>query len=218
MARRTNFRVSFATIDPRAWRRIGAYWPKLAIYAFPNRWCGPAQGYPHTAHCDAKRAPAVMVVVSTAISPVTMVLPAAAARKSFPHTHLGNHANRYKNELKCQISPFINLVRECEIKHFELKLAPKSILSIYASSGIGAAIGVIVSVIVGGFVYLVQYAQNMDFLADARFINFGIFILDLKICLFVTLAAFSILLLRKLFNITKWNGPAGFHLRRTSKP
>ena len=125
-----------------------------------------------------------------------------------PHTHLGNHANRYKNELKCQISPFINLVRECEIKHFELKLAPKSILSIYASSGIGAAIGVIVSVIVGGFVYLVQFAQNMDFLADARFINFGIFILDLKICLFVTLAAFSILLLRKLFNITKWNGPA----------
>ena len=95
-----------------------------------------------------------------------------------------------------------------EIEHFELKFAPKSILSIYASSGIGAAIGVIVSVIVGGFVYLVQFAQNIDFFGDARLIQLGAVVLDIKICVFIILAAFSILLLRKLFSILKWNGPA----------
>ena len=87
-------------------------------------------------------------------------------------------------------------------------MAPKSILSIYASSGIGAAIGVIVSVIVGGFVYLVQFAQNIDFFGDARLIQLGAVVLDIKICVFIILAAFSILLLRKLFGIFKWNGPA----------
>ena len=87
-------------------------------------------------------------------------------------------------------------------------MAPKSILSIYASSGIGAAIGVIVSVIVGGFVYLVQFAQNIDFFGDARLIQLGAVVLDIKICVFIILAAFSILLLRKLFSIFKWNGPA----------
>ena len=87
-------------------------------------------------------------------------------------------------------------------------MAPKSILSIYASSGIGAAIGVIVSVIVGGFVYLVQFAQNIDFFGDARLIQLGAVVLDIKICVFIILAAFSILLLRKLFSILKWNGPA----------
>ena len=87
-------------------------------------------------------------------------------------------------------------------------MAPKSILSIYASSGIGAAIGVIVSVIVGGFVYLVQFAQNIDFFGDARLIQLGAVVLDIKICVFIILAAFSILLMRKLFSIFKWNGPA----------
>ena len=87
-------------------------------------------------------------------------------------------------------------------------MAPKTILSIYASSGIGAAIGVIVSVIVGGFVYLVQFAQNIDFFGDARLIQLGAVVLDIKICVFIILAAFSILLLRKLFSIFKWNGPA----------
>jgi len=110
--------------------------------------------------------------------------------------------------LKFQIGPFNSLERGCEIKHFELKSSSKSILSIYASSGIGAAIGVIVSVIVGGFVYLVQFAQNLDFFGDARFIQLGIFTLDIKICVFIILAASAILILRKTFGISKWNGPA----------
>jgi CIC family chloride channel protein len=159
-----------------------------------------------------------MVLVSNAISPVTMVLPAAASRKSFPHTHLGNHANRYKNELKCQISPFINLVRECEIKHFELKLAPKSILSIYASSGIGAAIGVIVSVIVGGFVYLVQFAQNMDFpcrCAVYKFRHLHFRSKDMPVC---NAGRFFYFAFEEAVQYHKVEWSGGFHLRRTSKP
>ena len=113
-----------------------------------------------------------------------------------------------KNKLKFQIGPFNSLARGCEIKHFELKSSSKSILSIYASSGIGAAIGVIVSVIVGGFVFLVQFAQNLDLFGDARFIQLGAIVLDIKICFFIILAAIAILILRKLFGITKWNGPA----------
>ena len=66
----------------------------------------------------------------------------------------------------------------------------------------------IVSVIVGGFVYLVQFAQDIDFFGDARLIQLGAVVLDIKICVFIILAAFSILLLRKLFSILKWNGPA----------
>ena len=115
---------------------------------------------------------------------------------------------RAKNKLKFQIGPFNNLAKGYEIKHFELKSSSKSILSIYASSGIGAAIGVIVSVIVGGFVYLVQFAQNLDLFGDARFIQLGAIVLDIKICFFIILAAIAILILRKLFGITKWNGPA----------
>ncbi|MDA7448519.1 chloride channel protein [Planktomarina temperata] len=110
--------------------------------------------------------------------------------------------------MKFQIGPFNNLAKGYEIKHFELKSSSKSILSIYASSGIGAAIGVIVSVIVGGFVYLVQFAQNLDLFGDARFIQLGAIVLDIKICFFIILAAIAILILRKLFGITKWNGPA----------
>ena len=110
--------------------------------------------------------------------------------------------------MKFQIGPFNSLERGCEIKHFELKSSSKSILSIYASSGIGAAIGVIVSVIVGGFVFLVQFAQNLDLFGDARFIQLGAIVLDIKICFFIILAAIAILILRKLFGITKWNGPA----------
>ena len=113
-----------------------------------------------------------------------------------------------KNKLKFQIGPFNNLAKGYEIKHFELKSSSKSILSIYASSGIGAAIGVIVSVIVGGFVYLVQFAQNLDLFGDARFIQLGAIVLDIKICFFIILAAIAILILRKIFGITKWNGPA----------
>ncbi|MDC1438200.1 chloride channel protein [Planktomarina temperata] len=113
-----------------------------------------------------------------------------------------------KNKLKFQIDPFNNLAKGYEIKHFELKSSSKSILSIYASSGIGAAIGVIVSVIVGGFVYLVQFAQNLDLFGDARFIQLGAIVLDIKICVFIILAAIAILILRKFFGITKWNGPA----------
>ncbi|MDA9292043.1 chloride channel protein [Planktomarina temperata] len=113
-----------------------------------------------------------------------------------------------KNKLKFQIGPFNNLAKGYEIKHFELKSSSKSILSIYASSGIGAAIGVIVSVIVGGFVYLVQFAQNLDLFGDARFIQLGAIVLDIKICFFIILAAIAILILRKFFGITKWNGPA----------
>ena len=113
-----------------------------------------------------------------------------------------------KNKLKFQIGPFNSLAKGYEIKHFELKSSSKSILSIYASSGIGAAIGVIVSVIVGGFVYLVQFAQNLDLFGDARFIQLGAIVLDIKICFFIILAAIAILILRKLFGITKWNGPA----------
>ncbi|MDA8525531.1 chloride channel protein [Planktomarina temperata] len=113
-----------------------------------------------------------------------------------------------KNKLKFQIGPFNNLAKGYEIKHFELKSSSKSILSIYASSGIGAAIGVIVSVIVGGFVYLVQFAQNLDLFGDARFIQLGAIVLDIKICVFIILAAIAILILRKFFGITKWNGPA----------
>ena len=113
-----------------------------------------------------------------------------------------------KNKLKFQIGPFNNLAKGYEIKHFELKSSSKSILSIYASSGIGAAIGVIVSVIVGGFVYLVQFAQNLDLFGDARFIQLGAIVLDIKICFFIILAAIAILILRKLFDISKWNGPA----------
>ena len=110
--------------------------------------------------------------------------------------------------MKFQIGPFNSLERGCEIKHFELKSSSKSILSIYASSGIGAAIGVIVSVIVGGFVFLVQFAQNLDLFGDARFIQLGAIVLDIKVCFFIILAAIAILILRKLFGITKWNGPA----------
>ncbi|MDA9937493.1 chloride channel protein [bacterium] len=110
--------------------------------------------------------------------------------------------------MKFQIGPFNSLERGCEIKHFEFKSSSKSILSIYASSGIGAAIGVIVSVIVGGFVYLVQFAQNLDLFGDARFIQLGAIVLDIKLCFFIILAAIAILILRKLFGITKWNGPA----------
>ena len=110
--------------------------------------------------------------------------------------------------MKFQIGPFISLKRGCEIKHFELKLPPKSIVNVYAGSGVGAAIGVIVSVIVGGFVYLVHFAQNIDLFVDARFIQLGIFTLDIKICVFIILAALSILFLRKIFGISKWNGPA----------
>ena len=110
--------------------------------------------------------------------------------------------------MKFQIGPFIILKRGCEIKHFELKLPPKSIVNVYAGSGVGAAIGVIVSVIVGGFVYLVHFAQNIDLFVDARFIQLGIFTLDIKICVFIILAALSILFLRKIFGISKWNGPA----------
>ncbi|MDC0921978.1 chloride channel protein [bacterium] len=113
-----------------------------------------------------------------------------------------------KNKLKFQIGPFNNLAKGYEIKHFELKSSSKSILSIYASSGIGAAIGVIVSVIVGGFVYLVQFAQNLDLFGDARFIQLGAIVLDIKICVFIILAAIAILILRKFLGITKWNGPA----------
>ncbi|MDA9115969.1 hypothetical protein N9K66_05480, partial [Planktomarina temperata] len=90
--------------------------------------------------------------------------------------------------MKFQIGPFNNLAKGYEIKHFELKSSSKSILSIYASSGIGAAIGVIVSVIVGGFVYLVQFAQNLDLFGDARFIQLGAIVLDIKICFFIILA------------------------------
>ena len=79
--------------------------------------------------------------------------------------------------MKFQIGPFISLKRGCEIKHFELKLPPKSIVNVYAGSGVGAAIGVIVSVIVGGFVYLVQFAQNLDLFVDARFIQLGAIVL-----------------------------------------
>ena len=114
-----------------------------------------------------------------------------------------NHANTSKNKLKFQIGPFNSLARGCEIKHFELKSSSKSILSIYAGSGVGAAIGVIVSVIVGGFVYLVQFAQNIDLFVNARFIQLGIFTLDIKICVFIILAALSILFLRKIFGISK---------------
>ena len=110
--------------------------------------------------------------------------------------------------MKFQTGPFISLKRGCEIKPFELKYSSKSILSIYASSGIGAAIGVIVSVIVGGFIYLVQFAQNLDLFGDARIIQLGAIVVDIKICAFIILAAFSILILRKIFGITKWNGPA----------
>ena len=113
-----------------------------------------------------------------------------------------------KNKLKFQIGPFNNLAKGYEIKHFELKSSSKSILSIYASSGIGAAIGVIVSIIVGGFVYLVQFAQNLDLFGDARFIQLGAVVVDIKICVFIILAAIAILILRKIFGITKWNGPA----------
>ncbi|MDA9011537.1 chloride channel protein [bacterium] len=110
--------------------------------------------------------------------------------------------------MKFQIGPFISLKRGCEIKQFELKLPPKSIVNVYAGSGVGAAIGVIVSVIVGGFVYLVQFAQNLDLFGDARFIQLGAIVLDIKICVFVILAAIAILILRKFFGITRWNGPA----------
>ena len=66
----------------------------------------------------------------------------------------------------------------------------------------------IVSVIVGGFVYLVQFAQNLDFFGDARFVQLGAIVLDIKICVFIILAAIAILILRKTFGISKWNGPA----------
>jgi CIC family chloride channel protein len=74
--------------------------------------------------------------------------------------------------------------------------------------GVGAAIGVIVSVIVAGFFYLVQYSHTMDVFGDARFVQLETDILDFKIVLFISLEAFSILALMKLFGITKWNGPA----------
>ena len=60
----------------------------------------------------------------------------------------------------------------------------------------------------GGFVYLVQFAQNLDLFGDARFIQLGAIVLDIKICFFIILAAIAILFLRKIFGITKWNGPA----------
>lgn len=110
--------------------------------------------------------------------------------------------------MKFQICRVISSKTECKIKQFELKPAQKTILTIYASSGVGAAIGVIVSVIVAGFFYLVQHAHTMDVLGRARFVHLGTAILDFKIVLFISLAAVSILALRKLFGITKWNGPA----------
>ena len=66
----------------------------------------------------------------------------------------------------------------------------------------------IVSVIVAGFFYLVQYSHTMDVFGDARFVQLETDILDFKIVLFISLKAFSILALMKLFDITKWNGPA----------
>ena len=96
--------------------------------------------------------------------------------------------------MKFQIGPFNGLSRWYEIKHLELKSLSKSILSVNASSGVGAAVGVIVSVIVGGFVNLVHFAKKMDFFGDARFIQPCAIVLDIKICIFITLTAVSILL------------------------
>ncbi len=67
---------------------------------------------------------------------VTWVLPdLLAARRSSPTARArAIRPAGGKNELKCQIAPFIILVRGCEIKHFELKLPPKSILSMFTQA------------------------------------------------------------------------------------
>ncbi len=62
--------------------------------------------------------------------------------------------------------------------------------------------------IAGGFVFLVQSAQSVEFFNGGRFLEAGSFVFDFKIVLFITLAAFAILALRKMLGITFWNGPA----------
>ena len=78
----------------------------------------------------------------------------------------------------------------------------------YASSGFGALVGVLVSIIAGAFFYLVKASKNVDLFGDYRIINFSIFDLDLKIVTFISFAALLVLLTRHLFNITQWSGPA----------
>ena len=53
-----------------------------------------------------------------------------------------------------------------------------------------------------------QSAQSVEFFNGGRFLEAGSFVFDFKIVLFITLAAFAILALRKMLGITFWNGPA----------
>ena len=53
-----------------------------------------------------------------------------------------------------------------------------------------------------------QSAQSVEFFNGGRFLEAGSFVFDFKIALFITLAAFAILALRKMLGITFWNGPA----------
>ena len=87
-------------------------------------------------------------------------------------------------------------------------LKKKTILGIYASSGFGAIVGIIVSSIAGAFVYLVNTSNNVDLFGEYRVVNFGIFNLDLQVVALINLAALLILLVRYSFGIKKWNGPA----------
>ena len=69
-------------------------------------------------------------------------------------------------------------------------------------------IGALVSIIAVIFVQLVEAANGVSAFDEYRYIEIGLFILDLQVIVLISLAALCILFIRYWFNITRWHGPA----------
>lgn len=88
------------------------------------------------------------------------------------------------------------------------KLKNSYIVSTYASSAFGAVIGVIVSIAAALFVHIVRYFNDQNHFSDIKALSYGPITVNLTTVILIACAAVAILVLRRLFNVNRWHGPA----------
>ena len=117
------------------------------------------------------------------------------------------HSEIFYLETK-QVRGSFRLERPRNHMHIPNTLRRSSILSTYASTSFGAVIGVVVAMAAAAFVQIVQYFQGARSDFFSQLIQIGPLSIDLSIAVVISTAAVGMLAIRKLFNITRWHGPA----------
>ena len=82
------------------------------------------------------------------------------------------------------------------------------IVSTYASASFGAVIGVTVALAAAAFVNTVKYFAVLRETFSGNYLTIGGISFDLKLLSLISGAAVLILLIRKVFGISRWHGPA----------